>query len=156
MHRSRFHPRTLLVSVLAVTGASLLLAACGSSSDSETTSAATTATREAAGQPGTVPACFPNCENARLSKANMRATKLDNGNFRSANLKFTTFTDASLRGADLNRADVTNAYFAGADLTGATISNLRDANISSKTICPSGNSPKKRTASDGTTELRCN
>ena len=89
------------------------------------------------GAPG--PSCYPNCQRADLSNANLTgadvaAADLTNANLTRANLSDAMLYFADLTSANLTDADLSYAILLGADLTNANLTGTTWSN----TTCPDG------------------
>jgi len=96
------------------------------------------------GAPG--PSCYPNCQGADLTRAQLGFADLPGGDLTGADLSY----------ADLSNANLTNANLTGANLTGADLSfaNLTRANLTrANFIRPNFTSTISTTAADLSTAV---
>ncbi|MDG4856597.1 pentapeptide repeat-containing protein [Streptomyces sp. T-3] len=69
---------------------------------------------------------LPRGHTLRLSRVDLRRSRLESGDFADPDLHYADLTETDLRGADLRRADLTGTWIAGAVLIGA---DLRQADL---------------------------
>ena len=88
--------------------------------------------------------CYPDCQGADVSKANLRNANLTGANLTGAdlskaNLKGANLTNADLSGVNFYKANFKDANLTGADITGADFRRAKFKN----TICPNGTKTNK-------------
>jgi uncharacterized protein YjbI with pentapeptide repeats len=101
------------------------------------------------GAPG--PSCYPNCQGADLTRAQLGFADLPGGDLTGADLSYADLSNANLTNAILSNANLTGAILSNANLTGADLSfaNLTRANF----IRPTFTSMISTTAADLSTAV---